>query len=251
MTEERNTTLDRLLAWIKNNKLAAAAIVFSMGIVGLSAFTDALANLHSRLRGAATPLTLADLRVYDRDTAIASFKKTWFPLDTAGFVRDSFDASAPDDSSTKLPQLAVLGDFPFVDLLFRNAGSDTELLTRLELRIRRTRATPEVGSKFCSPVAPTWAYHLLIDGDQPEQHLAADLSQAVPPHGADRFVLVVGHEGRIVDAEYEIDGKVYYAENRSLNLPPFRLRIKTPPCGAGPQLTKPRALPPTGLGRGP
>jgi hypothetical protein len=251
VTDERNTRLDRLLAWIENNKLAAAAIVFSMGVVGLSAFTDALANLYSKLHGAGSHLTLADLRVYDRDTAIATFKKTWFSLDTARFLRDSLDALAPGDSSTKLPQFAVLGEFPVIDLLFRNAGSDTELLTRLELRIRRTRATPDVGIKFCSPFGPTWAYHLLVDGDQPEQHLAAHLSQAVPSHGADRFVLVVGHEGRIVEAEYEIDGKVYYGENRYLNLPPFHVRIKTPPCGAGPQLRKPRPLPPTGLGRGP
>jgi hypothetical protein len=249
---ESATRFDKSLRWLKNHPVWSVFIVLGVIIIALGTLTTALSTIFGAFRTSPS-LQVADVRVIDKAPEIDRFRRAWLPAETTVTVWDSLRYEVDDAESKRTaqgiivipsgrrrtqtqPVRGALGAFPFIDVLLRNPTSEAAVVTSVKVAARRVTVDQMIG--FCSPMVPTWAYHLLLQSDSSSQLVTAPLAQQVPANGADRFVLVLGHEGSVAEATYDVAIDLVYDRSKVLSLGQHHVRIGSL-CGAGPRLTVP------------
>lgn len=170
-------------------------------------------------------LELVDLRVIDDPEQIAQF------------LTQEFQAPVPFEEGANR--------FPILDILLRNKGISAVVLKELDLNVKKIDHQQEFLT-FCSPLAPTWNYHLLLDSSLTNEHKNLSISQVIEGHGADRFTLTIGSDSLGGSyALYSIEIKLFYNENDLLDLGTVQLRVEGASCGYGEKMSVTDAMPRT------
>ena len=226
--KSRGSRVAGFTSYVERHRLFSLCIIAGIVVGAVATFTDNLQKV-ARLLWREQALEITAVRVIDTDTGLARFRKEWLRPDSL----------TTDSSAFRFLPRPVAAQFPVLDIVVRNTSASAIVLTEFEVSAHRI-AVEDSGLVNCSPIAPTWSYHVLLDENAQDQKKRIPLNQLVPANGADRFAIVIGHgDFPWYRSVYELRGTFSYNRGRRAMLGVDTVRVQGAPCGTGPRLPVP------------
>ncbi len=204
---KKTSVLAKSFERIRAHPLIVGILIGGSIVVGMSAFTNALRDLSTFFGVGQGSLVILDVKIIDKPSAIRLFRQNWLK--------------------------GSVGEFPLLDIRLRNDTSTALFLTAMDFDVTQRVRKPNTDG--CMKVSVSdWNYAVTLDAEAKRQSVRLGLSQSVPGHDVDRFVVEIGQHWsnscQSGTAEYDMDLTLLYDRSRSVKLGRFPITIDGPPA---------------------